>query len=245
MIGGLAGLVLGNMRLPAAVSIADSVAAGGGANIAISGVAAATASVKHVREGRINWPMFYWLATPSLIFGFIGGYLATVVSADILRGFIAGVLFYSAIELLRWKLPEARRAVDGPMVTMRERRDRLTILAIGAVVGLLGGAVGLILGALRVPAMLRFTNETPQRLVGTNLTTGMVVSFAGVAGHLTAGSGGFDWKVFAVGAVFSPPGAWIGAHLTGKLPTETLVRAIGGAVLLAALMLTLQIVLQA
>lgn len=243
MIGGLAGLVLGNMRLPAAVSISDSVAAGGGANIAISGVAAATASVKHIREGRINWPMFYWLAPPSLIGGFVGGYLATVVSASLLRGVIAGVLFYTAIELLRWTLPENRRAGDAPMVTMSVRRDRVVIVAIGSVVGLLGGAVGLILGALRMPAMLRFTSESPQRLVGTNLTTGMVVSVAGVAGHLTAGSGGFDWEVFAVGAVCSPPGAWIGAHLTGRLPTQTLVRAIGGAVLLAAIVLALQIAL--
>src|SRR6185369_12274658 len=82
--GGVAGLVLGNMRLPAAASIADTVAAGGGANVAISAVAAATAATKHIREGRINWTMFWWLAPPSLIGGLAGGYLATVIPGNAL-----------------------------------------------------------------------------------------------------------------------------------------------------------------
>jgi uncharacterized membrane protein YfcA len=244
VVGGLAGLVLGNVRLPASVSIADTVAAGGGANVAISGVAAATAAVRHVREGRINWRMFWWLAPPSLIGGFIGGYVATVVSADVLRVAIALVLLYGAWELSRWKLPENRRNAEGGQeVTMAKPRDRVVILAIGLVVGTLGGAIGLILGSLRVPALLRFTTETPQRLVGTNLTAGVLVAIAGALGHLTSDSAAFDWQLFAVGAVCSPPGAWIGAGLTGKLPTETLVHTIGAIVLLAALMMLAQLAL--
>jgi len=42
-------------------------------------------------------------------------------------------------------------------------------------------------------------------------------------------------------AICSPPGAWIGAGLTGRLPTETLVHAIGAIVLLAALMMFAQL----
>jgi uncharacterized membrane protein YfcA len=244
VVGGLAGLVLGNMRLPAAVSISDTVVAGGGANVAISGVAAATAAAKHIRDGRINWAMFWWLAPPSLAGGLAGGYLATVVPVQALRLTIALVLFYGAWELARWRLPEHRRsAAGGRELTMRDPRDRATTLAIGLVVGVLGGAVGLILGSLRMPALLRFTAETPQRLVGTNLSAGVVVAVAGAIGHLTAGGGGFDWQLFAVGAVCSPPGAWIGAHLTGRLPTERLVHTIGAIVLLAAILLLLQVVL--
>lgn len=245
MIGGLAGLVLGNMRLPAAVSISDTVAAGGGANVAISGVAAATAAVKHIRDGRVNWRMWWWLAPPSLVGGFAGGYLATVVSGDVLRAVIAAVLFYGAWELGRWRPAEARAAdrTQAEALTMDTGRDRVVTVAIGLVVGVLGGAVGLILGSLRLPALLKFTAESPQRLVGTNLTAGVVVAIAGAAGHLTSGSAGFDWQLFAVGAVCSPPGAWIGANLTGKLPTQTLVRTIGAIVFLAALVMVVQLAL--
>jgi uncharacterized membrane protein YfcA len=55
LAGGAVGLVLGNLRLPLFVLAASSPAAGGGANIAVSGIAAATASTTHIRAGRINW----------------------------------------------------------------------------------------------------------------------------------------------------------------------------------------------
>jgi uncharacterized membrane protein YfcA len=70
-----------------------------------------------------------------------------------------------------------------------------------------------------------------------------VVAVAGAVGHLTSSSAAFDWQLFAVGAICSPPGAWIGAGLTGKLPTETLVHVIGAIVLLAALMMLAQLAL--
>src|SRR3954453_18861887 len=65
--GGTAGLVLGNIRLPALLLVATSTAAGSGANIAISGVAAATAGMAHVRAGRIDWRLAAWLAPPSVV----------------------------------------------------------------------------------------------------------------------------------------------------------------------------------
>ncbi|MDQ2911008.1 MAG: hypothetical protein M3R39_08355, partial [Actinomycetota bacterium] len=64
--GGAVGLVLGNLRLPLFVAAASSPAAAGGANIAVSGIAAATAATTHVRAGRINGRLFGWMAPPSV-----------------------------------------------------------------------------------------------------------------------------------------------------------------------------------
>ena len=66
LAGGLVGLVLGNLRLPATVLVAASPAAAAGANIGISAVSAATASIAHIRAGRINWRLFGWMAPPSI-----------------------------------------------------------------------------------------------------------------------------------------------------------------------------------
>lgn len=244
--GGLAGLVLGNLRLPLAVSMSETVSAGGGANAAVSGVAALTAAVAHIRAGRVNWRLFAWLAPPSLAGGFVGGLIANAVSGDVLLYAIAAVLFYGAWELFRWRppmdadadadaaAPSSSPTGEPPPIGLTAARDRLVVTAIGLGVGLLGGAVGLILGSLRLPALLRFTAESPRLLVGTNLAAGVLVGLAGAIGHLTSGKHGFDVALFVVGAISSAPGAWLGARLTGRLSTESLVRAIAVIVMLVA-----------
>jgi len=56
LAGGMAGLVLGNIRLPVLLFAASNPAAASGANIAVSGLAAAAASVGHVRAKRVRLP---------------------------------------------------------------------------------------------------------------------------------------------------------------------------------------------
>ena len=92
----------------------------------------------------------------------------------------------------------------------------------GAFIGLLGGIVGLILGSLRMPALLRLVGEVPARAVGTNLAVGFWVGLAGLVGHLP--SAGPDWGLLAVGAGASIPGALLGARLTGRLSTRSSLR---------------------
>src|SRR5436309_1899586 len=98
--GGAVGLVLGNLRLPLFVATASSPASGGGANIAVSGIAAATASTSHIRAGRINWHLFGWMAPPSIAGALLGGYLAGTVPDTALLLVIAAVLLYSGLDLL-------------------------------------------------------------------------------------------------------------------------------------------------
>jgi uncharacterized membrane protein YfcA len=219
------GLVLGNLRLPAVLLLASSAAAGGGANLAISGVAAATAGAAHVRAGRVNWRLVGWMAPPSVAGALAGGYLAGVVPDEALLLAIAGVLLYSGVDLLR-RRPRAARAEAAAA-----RLDIRAAVLAGLVVGLLGGFVGLILGSLRMPALLRLVGERPTRAVGTNLVVGVCVGAAGLLGHLPSARPDLD--LLAVGALASIPGALLGARLTGRLSEEQLVRAIAVVLLVA------------
>jgi uncharacterized membrane protein YfcA len=88
----------------------------------------------------------------------------------------------------------------------------------------LGGLIGLILGSLRLPALLRWVGEEPRRAVGTNLVVGIAVGAAGLVGHLP---GGIDWTLFAIGSSASVPGALIGSRLTGRLSEGALLRTVG------------------
>jgi len=209
--GGTVGLVLGNIRLPALLLAASSPAAGAGANIGISGVAAATAGLVHLRARRVDWRLFAWLAPASVVGALAGGYISGLLPSDALLALIGCVLIAMAIDLVR-----PRRAEP-------ERRLRpAELVALGGVIGLLGGVVGLILGALRLPALIRF-GEPLALAIGTNLTVGFLVGAAGVLGHAP---GGVDWTLLSVGAAASVPGALTGARLTGRLPEQRLKHAL-------------------
>jgi len=231
VLGGPAGLVLGNIRLPAVLLLASSPAAGAGANVGISAVAAASASIAHIRAGRVNWRLFFWMAPPTVAGALLGGYVSGVLPGDVLRVAIAAVLYYSAVDLLRW-----RRARE-PVESSGELNLRAA-MASGVLIGVLGGIVGLILGTLRIPALLRFVGESPARAVGTNSMVGVCLGVAGVIGHLPSAAP--DWDLLAVGAAASIPGAVLGARLVGRLSEERLIDAIGAILLVAATGLLVQ-----
>ena len=217
--GGLVGLVLGNLRLPATLVVASSAAAGAGANLVISAAAAAAASVAHIRPGRINWRLFAVdgaarrSPAPSPAATWAGRCRAACCSDSSPPCWCT-----------------ARGSCCGPAGAARARGkpgddlDMTGAVASGAVIGVLGGIVGLILGSLRMPALLRIVGEAPARAVGTNVTVGMCVGVAGALGHLPSTAP--DWTVAAVGSAASIPGALLGARLTGRLSEEQLVRAI-------------------
>jgi uncharacterized membrane protein YfcA len=102
---------------------------------------------------------------------------------------------------------------------------------------LLGGFVGLILGSLRIGALLRFVGADAFRAVGTNVAVGFCLGVAGVLGHL---SGGVDWTLLAVGTAASVPGAILGARLTGRLDEHQLLRAVGVVLIVAGAAMVVQ-----
>jgi len=228
LMGGLVGLVLGNIRLPVLVAAASSPAAGAGANIGVSAIAALAAAVAHIRAGRIDWRLFAWMTPPSMVGAVIGGLLSGVVPGNALLIVIGFTLLVFGIDLLRPQRSERRIA-----------SDRISVRAAiwtGAVIGLLGGFVGLILGALRLPALLRFGAD-PFRAVGTNAAVGFFLGIAGVFGHLP---NGVDWSLLAVGAATSVPGAILGARFTGRLDERQLLRAVGLVLIVAGAATTVQ-----
>lgn len=229
LAGGLVGLVLGNIRLPVVVLAASSPAAGAGANIGISGVAAAAAAIAHLRAGRVNWHLFAWMAPPSMAGAVAGGYASGALPDKALLAVIGFTLLYFGADLLLERHPPAPARPDGASPDGAPLDVRAAVLT-GAGIGLLGGLVGLILGALRMPALLRYVGETAHRAVGTNLAVGVCVGVAGVIGHTPEG---VDWGLLALGSAASVPGALLGARLTGRLSAAQLMRAIGAVLLVA------------
>src|SRR5439155_16804127 len=220
--GGLLGLVLGNLRLPVFLLAGSSPAAVGGANIAVSGLAAAAAPIGDVRARRVDRHLVAWMLPPSVAGAVGGGYAAGHLPASTLRVVIGTALLLFGIDLLR-------RRRDG-LRPPREQPDLRAAVVAGAAIGAIGGLIGLILGTLRLPALIRWVGEEPARAVGTNLVVGMAVGAAGLVGHLP---GGIDWTLLWIGAAGSIPGALLGSRLTGRLSPGGLLRAVGIILLVA------------
>jgi uncharacterized membrane protein YfcA len=159
-----------------------------------------------------------------------GALLSDAVPGDALLIAIGVTLLVFGVDLLR-----PRRTDASPPAGASP--SAAAALVSGAAIGLLGGFVGLILGALRLPALLRYVGADAFRAVGTNVAVGFCLGVAGVLGHL---GGGVDWTLLAVGAAASVPGSLLGARLTGRLDESQLLRAVGAVLLVAGTALIVQ-----
>jgi hypothetical protein len=169
------------------------------------------------------------MAPPSIAGAVVGGILSGTIPGAALLVAIGITLVAFGVDLLRTRPP--RRPRHGGDVSVS------AALVSGAAIGLLGGFVGLILGALRAPALLRFVGADAFRTVGTNVAIGFCLGVAGVFGHLGAG---VDWTLLGIGAAASVPGSLLGARLTGRLDERQLLRAIGGVLVFAGAAMIVQ-----
>ena len=225
--------MLGNLRLPLIVLVASSPAAGAGANVAISGAAAITAGYGHWRGGRISWRLFWWMAPTSLVGAIVGGLISGLLPDRILLGAISVVVLYGALEVYRYQRPKPEQGERVP--TQRELLINAAIVGFG--VGVLGGFVGLILGSLRLPAMVRWAGVGPYAAVGTNAAVGAVVGIGGLIGHLPSG---IDWGILAVGAAAAMPAAYLGSHFTGRLDEQQLIKAMAAVLVVSGTAMAVQ-----
>jgi uncharacterized membrane protein YfcA len=227
-VGSMIGLVLGTLRLPLILLASGDASAAAGTNIAISAAAAASGGVRHSRAGRVDWRVVAWMAPPSVVGALVGGLYGHALPDRLLLAAIAAVLAWNGIDLLTRPFHEAPRA-----------KPRLApAVLFGAAIGVLGGAIGVILGTLRVPALLRGVGLTAARVVGTNLVVGFFLGAFGFVGHLVQGE--VEWAILAAGLAGAIPGGWLGAKATGRFSERGLRRALGIALLAIALLFAVE-----
>lgn len=219
-VGSMLGLVLGTLRLPLIVAIAGSPLAAAGTNLAISAASAGAGGLRHAREGRVDWRVVAWMAPPSIAGAVLGAVFAGDVSERLLRAAIAAVLVWSGIDL----------ALRPVRALARERLRLAPAVLSGFGIGALGGAIGVILGTLRMPALVRGVGLGVKRAAGTNLVVGFLLGVAGFAAH--AGALGVDWATLAAGLAGALPGGWLGAKATGRFDERALRLALGAVLVL-------------
>ena len=247
ILGGFVGLALGTIRLPAMLLLGMAAPIAGGTNILVSGLACLSGSIRHLREGRVNVRIVLVMGIPAFVGAFIGGFLSEGAPKGVLM-LLAGLLvFWQGIEFLIMARERRREGASDTNMFGGELSGSAGLFTpgrmsaeagIGLGVGLLGGAVGLILGSIRLPALIRILRVDPRIAAGTNLFIGMFIGAFGWVGHVLQGEVDYVLLVLMGGAAMI--GSYYGAKLTGKVQLTNLILAMGLVLLAVGAILTVR-----
>ncbi|MBI4328677.1 MAG: sulfite exporter TauE/SafE family protein [Chloroflexi bacterium] len=243
ILGGAAGLALGTMRLPFMLLTGMPPAVAGGTNILVSTVASATGAVGHLRRRRVDWAALLVQGAPATAGALVGGLLAGVAPEALLIGLAGGLVVWQGIEL---GLRALRGASGSPIVSQQGSapgqgwgaREGVFEATAGLGIGLLGGAVGLVLGTLRLPALILILHMDPRVAAGTNLAIGTALGIAGWLGH--AAFGLVDYPLLVLMGVTAVAGTVYGVRLTETLSRRGLLGLMGAVLLVVGVLLLAQ-----
>ena len=244
ILGGFVGLALGTMRLPALLLLGISSPTAAGTNIVVSTASAFMGAARHLREGRVDLRIVMVVGFPSLAGGFVGGFTSGWAPESILILAVGILVFWQGVELIA-RARANRSAGMGGVESLAERlagangavgSGRLmTGAGIGVAIGVLGGAVGLILGSIRLPALVRVLWVRPRTAVGTNLMVGFMLGAMGWIGHVSQGQVDYPLVVFMGTSAMA--GSYLGARLTGRVSLDRLVMTMGLVLLVVGTLL--------
>ncbi|MCH2500692.1 MAG: sulfite exporter TauE/SafE family protein [Dehalococcoidia bacterium] len=232
LLGGFVGLALGTMRLPAMLLMGMAAPTAGGTNILVSSISSIFGAVRHLREGRVNCRLVLIMGGPAFVGAFIGGFMGGKVSETILLSAAGLLVLWQGVEL---RMRGRTVAAADDFVTNYSGQRMVLGGGMGLAVGLLGGAVGLILGSIRLPALIRVLKVDPRIAAGTNLVIGFVMGSVGWIGHAIKGD--VDYQLLILMGAGAAVGSYYGAKLTGKVDLATLVGAMGYVLLAVGVIL--------
>jgi uncharacterized membrane protein YfcA len=219
-VGGMTGLVLGVLRFPLILSTEISAGMAAGTNIGVSTLGACTAAIRHIRQNNIHRRIFIIMASTGAGGAFLGSLLTNFVSIALLLIVISIIISYEAFSLIRSSRKEPAAKPE------KERQNAILVESIiGFAIGFLGGLVGLVLGSIRLPAMISVLRTEPRIAVGTNLAASSIMGAAGFIGHLLYGQ--VDLVILSVMGPAAMAGAFIGARYTNRFSARTLRMLIG------------------
>ena len=239
-IGGMVGLVLGVIRLPFIVSTGLNVTESIGTNIGVSTLGAITAAIQHIRNRNISFTIFIIMALSGAIGAFYGASLTKNVSINLLLILIGLIISYESFTLLKdnnrnneininnneKKITENRLNVNQKSIKQKNPYNDIIVQSIiGFLIGLLGGLVGLVLGSIRLPAMIKILKTEPKIAVGTNMLISSVMGMSGFIGHIINNEVNFLYLIILGPSAMV--GGFLGAKYTNRLSPSILKKLIG------------------
>ena len=237
IVGGIVGIALGVVRLPVMTAVGLDPLMAASTNLFVSVLGSVAGSWPAILQNRIVFRVVIVIGIPAIAGSFVGGLYAELVSRMILLLIVAVLLLWSSLMMIVRAVAELRNRSssdeDGDPHSGRGDLNSKTVVresVLGFVIGLMGGAVGLALGVLRMPALVHVLKMKPSLAAGTNLALTILVGTSGFTGHLI--SGRVDWLLVSVIGIPAMIGMFAGSRMTGTVDAVKL-RLVLGIVLLS------------
>ena len=246
-VGGMVGLVLGIVRFPVVLSIETSASITAGTNLGVSTLGAMTAALRHYRQGNIHFRMFIILGITGAAGAFIGSFLTGYVPVPYLLVVIGVIVLYESYVLLRGsetkhenvktrEILETHKSKSStnasPIFIHTQKKLIFLETIIGFGIGVLGGLVGLVLGSIRMPAMISILKMEPRTVVGTNLAASSIMGISGLIGHII--NNNIDYFILVIMGSSAMIGGYLGARYTNRFSERSLKRVIGLVLIVVA-----------
>lgn len=233
LLSGLIGLSLGTMRLPAMLMLGVPLPVAASANIFVSSAVGVAGSYRHFRDGRVRLRLVAIVGIPAFVAGFLGGYFSNQAPVNLLIG-VAGVLIlWQGIELalLAYRRRRDANSGEGHDDNLDGSAGQFTVArTIGGAsasfgIGLLAGAIGLVLGSVRLPLIIRVLRVDPRIAAGSNLFIGMTMGALGWLGHMLHTRP--DLALLVILLAPAVVGSYLGAKFTGRISVNLLLLVMG------------------
>jgi len=234
-------------------SSSSSVSVAAGTNIGVSTFGAAAAAIRHFRQKNISLQTFLIMAATGSTGGFFGSVFTKYIPVTLLLGLIAIIVLYEAFVIIkssRKKKDEEMRSnnneednnnldlIHGPSSALRSSpsnpsnisgvRNKQFIFTesfIGFGIGFVGGLVGLIIGSIRLPAMISVLKMETKVAIGTNLAASSLTGASSLVGHLI--NGNVDFLIMITMGPAAMLGGYMGAKYTNRFSEGSLKLIIG------------------
>jgi uncharacterized membrane protein YfcA len=233
LLGGLIGLSLGTMRLPAMLMLGVPLPVAASANIFVSSVVGVSGSYRHFRDGRVKLRLVFIIGIPAFVSGFLGGFFSNQAPTNLLIALAGVLILWQGIELV---LLAHRRRRDAhgdepPDDQLEGSAGHFTVArTVGGAgasfgIGLLAGAIGLVLGSVRLPLIIRVLRVDPRIAAGSNLFIGMTMAALGWLGHMLHTRPDLALLIILLGPAVV--GSYMGAKFTGWISVNLLLLVMG------------------
>ena len=183
--GWFRGAGTGTIRLAVMLLLGLPAPLAAGTNMLVSTLSTFSGSARHLRQSNVDLRVMAMMGLPALVGALLGGLFGGQAPESLLVALVGVFVAWQGVEfIVRWRRepPQLRQPIERGREPFTSGRV-VSGMGSGLSIGLLGGTVGLILGSISLPAMVRLLRMDPRVAAGTNLALGFLIGSFGFIGH--------------------------------------------------------------